>query len=244
MLSNSAASLGEILRQRRHSGPPERRSTLARRTGAGAGEHRAEFSSVRELREQVFEGREREGHIGLGSFQRRVRRRTGPSRRWWRRTGSSPRRTSSPASILFRRHHRVTDARSGWARRARIGRSSRNERRSSARSPAVGVPVAGLAGRRLQDDRLQVQRDGPVERPRPGRLLLRHASQELAGAQVAERGLEGEQFVERQAQAVDVAPVIGLAPERLGGEITQRADDVARIRSGRRARPASPGRSP
>ena len=134
----------------------------------------------------------------------------------------------TPASSLLRRHHRPSRS-GGDARRARIGRSSRNERRSSASSPAVAYRCAGLAGRRLQDDRLEVERDGPVELPRPRRLLLGHAPQQLAGAQVAERQLERQQLVERQSQAVDVAAVIGLALEGLGGEVSQRADDVAGI---------------
>ena len=90
------------------------------------------------------------------------------------------------------------------------------------------VAVRRLVRNRLQDDRFQVAGDGRVEPPRPGRLALRSLPQQLARAQLAERGLEREQLVERQAQAVDVAPVVGLAPECLGGEIPQRADHVTR----------------
>ena len=100
------------------------------------------------------------------------------------------------ATAGWRRAQRAYRSRA-LVRRARIGSSSRNRRRSSAIASAVGVAVARVLVDRLQDDRLQVARDPRVDRPRPRRLVALdlldqrqrgRASRRPAGASAARRG--------------------------------------------------------
>ncbi len=94
--------------------------------------------------------------------------------------------------------------------------------------PGRGVSMARLAGDRFQDDRFQIARNGRVEHSRRRRLAFADLTQELAGAEVAEGSTLGDQLVESEPQAVNVVLRARLAAQRFRGEITQRADDVAR----------------
>ena len=66
-----------------------------------------------------------------------------------------------------------------------------------------------------------------VEPARPGRLLVQHPLDEPRPLAVREGRAEGQQLVERQAQAVHVAAPVGLAPEPLRGHVPQGPHDIA-----------------
>ena len=95
-------------------------------------------------------------------------------------------------------------------RRARIGRSSRNRRRSSASASAVAYRWCRVARHRLEDDRLQVARDPRVELPRTGRVLVQDLVHQHGPIGVRERRPAADQLVERDAQPVDIGPRVAL----------------------------------
>lgn len=79
------------------------------------------------------------------------------------------------------------------------------------------VPLPRLARSRLQDDRLQVARDRAVDFSRPNRLVLHHPPREPVALRVFECGLEGQELIERQPQAIKVGANIARPRESLGG---------------------------
>ena len=146
------------------------------------------------------------------------------------------------ASPGFRRHHRASRS-AAETRRARIGRSSRNRRRSSARARGRRVPVRRVAGDRLGDDRLQVARDARRQLLQPRRLLVQHLVDQRVPVRRLERRPQRQQLVQRQAQAVDVATARRTGPGTAPGPCSGSCPRCRRCGSGRRPRPSWPGRS-
>ena len=140
-----------------------------------------------------------------------------------RRAGWRPRPTTRP--------------RSGSActtgRTARPGHPPGQDRLVGQEPPQVGrevgrrrVPVVRVLLDRLVDDRSQVPRDGPVQRPQPGRVGGRHLLDQLLAHPLVERRPEGEQLVQSQPKGVDVAAGVALPLERLRGHVPQGAEHV------------------
>ncbi len=77
------------------------------------------------------------------------------------------------------------------------------------------VPVRRPGGAGLEDDRLQIAGNRRIAASRPGEQALRLLVDQPALPGFAERRLEGQQFVEGQPQAVDVAAVVRRAVELL-----------------------------
>ena len=112
-------------------------------------------------------------------------------------------------------------------RRSRLGRADRPgaDRLAGEIAPQVvgelprgGVAAGGGLGHRLEADRLQVARDLVVEVARRPGLVLEHLEEEHPPV-AAERALAGQQLVEDDAEAVDVAAGVDpprLAPRLLG----------------------------
>jgi hypothetical protein len=93
----------------------------------------------------------------------------------------------------------------------------------------AGGEVAGgaIPGDRFEDDRLQVARDGRIELARRhGRAV--HDTPQCLPPVAIERLPQGQQFIERQSQAVDVAADIRLALKPLRGRVLECAGDLAR----------------
>jgi hypothetical protein len=95
------------------------------------------------------------------------------------------------------------------------------------------VAVLGPLGRRLEHDRLQRHGDGPVDPPGGPRLFKGDLPQQLLAVLAVKRRPQRQQFVQRDAQRVDVAAVVQRhAPGQglLGAHVAQRADQVAGLR--------------
>ena len=135
---------------------------------------------------------------------------------------------SNPTGTGFRRHQR--HERSTVADRPGLDRLAGEEAAQVVGQLAGGRVAAGRRlGHRLQADRLQVARDLVVEPARRPRLVLQHLQQEHA-AVAAERPLAGEQLVEDDAEAVDVAAGVDrvrLAAGLLGRHVGRRAEHLA-----------------
>jgi translation elongation factor EF-G len=92
----------------------------------------------------------------------------------------------------------------------------------------------------LERDRLQVARDRIVDTTRRARLVLKHLDDEHALV-AAERQLAGDEFVEHDAEAVDVTARIDVVPFAaglLGRHVGRRAQHLAVARHGDLARVA------
>ena len=89
------------------------------------------------------------------------------------------------------------------------------------------VPLPRLLRDRLQDDRLQVPRDRRVVLPGRDGRVVQHPVDELRPRPGLERRVEGQQLVQRHAQAVHVAPGVRPPVEPLRAHVPERADDVA-----------------
>jgi hypothetical protein len=92
------------------------------------------------------------------------------------------------------------------------------------------VAVGRVAGDGLEHDRLQVGWHSGLELARPGWLRVHYQVQEFAAVRLAERGAEGEQFVERQPQPVHVPAGVGATLEALRGHVAKGADEEAAAR--------------
>jgi hypothetical protein len=72
-----------------------------------------------------------------------------------------------------------------------------------------------------------------AEAPHPRRLLLHVRPHGLGVAGAPERRFAGEALVEHAAERVHVGPRVHVvAPDLLGGEVVERADDTARVGRG------------
>ena len=128
-----------------------------------------------------------------------------------------------------RRHHRQSHS-ARPIRRATIGRSSRNRRRSSARSSAVAYRLRGSFSRHFRQ-MVSISR-GRWRWRRPGGKTSCSAAwlRVDSGRRALERRAAGEHLVEDRAQGVDVGggrDVGGRAAGLLGGHVARRAHDVA-----------------
>ena len=92
------------------------------------------------------------------------------------------------------------------------------------------VAMGRLARHRLQHDRLQVAGDVRIRRARSRKLLLAHLTQQSVPARLVERRTKRQQLVQRQSEAVDVAPGVHGPVQLLGRHVAERADHVARVR--------------
>ncbi len=106
----------------------------------------------------------------------------------------------------------------------------------------VAAPRVGVD--RLEDHRLQVERDRRVELPRAGRLGLGDLADQLGPVGRRRGRAGGSQLVEGQAQAVDVAPGVAFARGTARGPCSGACRRGRRSGSGRRgsialARPKS-----
>ena len=115
-------------------------------------------------------------------------------------------------------------------RRARIGRSSTNRRRSSASAAAVAYRAAGSRAIALATI---------VSRSRgtPGASFFSRSGSSCSTRSISampvrrlERRPQRHQLVERQAQAVHVGPRVALPREPLRGHVADGAQDVAGVR--------------
>ncbi len=106
------------------------------------------------------------------------------------------------------------------------------------------VPAVRLACHRLQHDGFEIARDVRVQLPRRCRVGVGHLLDEPGRAFHLIRRPEREQFVQRCAEAVHVAPRVGVAEQAFRGEVLQRAEDVAGRGEAVQVRRASRGRSP
>ena len=118
-------------------------------------------------------------------------------------TSVTTRLASRPATSLFRRPQRSSRS-AEETRRARIGWSARNRRRSSASAAADAYRLRRVLLQALQRDRLGVARQArhqPRRRHRLGRLDL---LERLQHRRPPERRAAGQQLVEDRPQRVDV----------------------------------------
>ncbi len=81
----------------------------------------------------------------------------------------------------------------------------------------------------LVNDRLQIAGDTPPHASQWLDLCRRHLLDQTVAVMLVERRPQCDQFVQGQAQAVDVAAAIGLAVEGLRRHVTQRAEDVSGV---------------
>ena len=91
------------------------------------------------------------------------------------------------------------------------------------------IAAGGRLGHRLQADRLQVARDLVVELARRPRLVLEDLEDQHPPV-AAERAFAGQQLVEDDARAVDIAPGVDpvrLAARLLGRHVGRRAQHLA-----------------
>ena len=84
-----------------------------------------------------------------------------------------------------------------------------------------------LPGDRFEDDGLKVARDRPVQALRPRRCVVQDLTQQLAPVGGVEGRAQGQQFVESQAQAVNVTAPVRNAVELLRGHITKGPNHVS-----------------
>ena len=118
----------------------------------------------------------------------------------------------------FRRHQRPRRSTQAMGR-ARIGSPASQRRSSSASSAASCVAPGRRTGQGLEADGLQVARHLVVELAwRPG-VVLQHLQQQHA-AVAAKRPFAGQQLVEDDAKAVDVAA--GIDPVRFAAGLLGR----------------------
>jgi hypothetical protein len=92
------------------------------------------------------------------------------------------------------------------------------------------VAVRRVLLQRLQDDDLQLRGDGPVDRPRPPRLLEGDLPQQFLAVAAPEDRLQCQKLVQRCPQRVDVGAVVHHHPfgqRLLGAHVAQRAHQVA-----------------
>ena len=95
-----------------------------------------------------------------------------------------------------------------------------------------GVTVGRGLRHRLQDDRLEVDRDRRVELPRRRGLVLGDLAEDFESIVAGERGTQSEQLVDRHAQRVDVRSAIERGPPSqrlLGAHVPGRAQGIAGV---------------
>ena len=95
------------------------------------------------------------------------------------------------------------------------------------------VAIGRLLAERLQDDRLQLAGDGPVQLAGRGGIFVGDLLDQRVAVAALERWAEGQQFVERRPQRVDVAAVIdNPAPgeDLLGACVAKRSKELSRDR--------------
>jgi hypothetical protein len=93
-----------------------------------------------------------------------------------------------------------------------------------------GVALLRVLGHRLEHDRFQLDRDGPVPAPRRGRFLEGDLAHDRLGVVAVVRGLQRQQLVERHAERIDVGAVVHghpLGQGLLRTHVADRADQVA-----------------
>ena len=96
-----------------------------------------------------------------------------------------------------------------------IGSSLRNACRSSAISWAVRIAFVGLLGHRLEYDCLQIDGDRAVDAARSDWLFGRDPREQPLLIVTVKRRAECQQFVQRDAQRIDVPPLVhDLDPPR------------------------------
>ena len=98
------------------------------------------------------------------------------------------------------------------------------------------VPVHRFLGHALEDDCLQISRNERVEPAGRARVFARDLVHERLDIVRLESWPERQHFVERDAQGVDVSPVVDDAPPRerlLGAHVPNRAQQIARDRQAR-----------
>src|SRR5205085_2748004 len=106
-----------------------------------------------------------------------------------------------------------------------------------------GVAVGGAPGDGLEDDRLQLRRDGGVEPAGGGRLVESEAAQHLLAVGSVEEGVEGEQLVgggaARRKRSLpcpvcwaDRAARVEATPDRLGVGAARLAAPASPVRLG------------
>ena len=86
-----------------------------------------------------------------------------------------------------------------------------------------------LARHRLEHDRLQIGRHPRVELPRDRRVVVHQPVQERGAIGLIIGRLAADQLVERDAQAVDIGPLVASAGEPLRRHVTQRPDHIAGV---------------
>ena len=89
------------------------------------------------------------------------------------------------------------------------------------------IAMGRIAGHRLHHYGFQIAGDGRIELARVGRLLVRHLVDQAMAVLLVECRPQRQQFVQRQAEVVDVAAGVGLPGELLGGHVAKRPHHVA-----------------
>ena len=107
--------------------------------------------------------------------------------------------------------------------------------------PSGRVTVARILGQGLQDYRLQVPRNRPVDLPQGPRILVGDVLQDILTVGSINCRPQCQQLIQCGTQAIDVGAVIDqpvLRQGLLGAHVAKRADDVSRPGQVRRARGA------
>ena len=140
---------------------------------------------------------------------------------------------AAATAVRLRRIQRRARTENGSAQ-AEVGSSAAHRSTSSARARAARVAVLGLRRHRLQADGLQRRVDRGVELAGRREVALLDLAEDLADVAL-ERGLAGQQAIERGAEAVDVGArpeVVEVARGLLGAHVGRRAQRRAGQRLG------------
>ncbi len=89
-----------------------------------------------------------------------------------------------------------------------------------------GIAVLGVLGDRPVHDRMEIAQHGRLDPAQGPRLLLRHLADQGVPILGLEGGLLGQEFVEGQAQRIDIGAGVATALESLGRHVSDRAHDV------------------